>query len=789
MATLESLKRALKQEAKATASAPEQPLSETQYSAGFNVLVQDSGWMTYQDFIIPQLSQLLAPLFDSRIHISALEIGPGPKSVLGYLPDRLRRKIKRYTAFEPNGLFAASLGEWLGSNPETESPLPHLESAADIRRTPFVLEDNGGCSDDKKFDIILFCHSLYGMKLKRKFIEKALGMFFERPQDGMVVVFHRDEALHLDGLVCHQMASFPTGVVRVANDDETLDCFAPFIAGFAMQDVDVDKAVRAQWRKVCRALGRREEADPNHLLFSAPNVMAAFTRHATTLPELAAQVPLMEGNRVVKNREARFHLPAAVVRPTEVRHIQQCIQWALEHSFSLAVIGGGHSGHCILPNVVSIDMDAFDQVHILTAGEDGENSGSESGSLIVADAGCKTGDIIRKSMEAGVTVPLGARPSVGAGLWLQGGIGHLARLHGLACDSIVGAILVSVDTSQVLCIGHVPSQHRPAGAIRPENETDLLWAMKGAGTNFGIVVSVTFKAYTAPTYFTQDWVAPLSDSREARRRLSDFDELVARKLPRNCSADAYLYWDADQVHFGMTTFQSSMTMSAFLEPTPTPVGGMWRPGDDFQTVDSVGLFETEMYLSGMHGGHSGGKTSSFKRCLFLNLIGRPDIADRLVAAIETRPTPLCYLHLLQGGGAIQDVEADASAFGCRDWDFACVITGVWPRSEDGTETARSAVRWVYSVAGDLLPFSSGAYGADLGPDPRDAALAAEAFGPNRLRLARLKHSMDPRGVLSYACPLPKAPKDPKLIILVTGEICVGKDYCAKIWVSMFIRCI
>ncbi|KAF4544061.1 Phosphoribosyl transferase domain protein [Lasiodiplodia theobromae] len=731
MATLESLKRALKQEAKATASAPEQPLSETQYSAGFNVLVQDSGWMTYQDFIIPQLSQLLAPLFDSRIHISALEIGPGPKSVLGYLPDRLRRKIKRYTAFEPN-------------------------------------EDNGGCSDDKKFDIILFCHSLYSMKPKRKFIEKALGMFFERPQDGMVVVFHRDEALHLDGLVCHQMASFPTGVVRVANDDETLNCFAPFIAGFAMQDVDVDKTIRAQWRKVCRALGRREEADPNHLLFSAPNVIAAFTRHATTLPELVAQVPLMEGNRVVKNRKARFHLPAAVVRPTEVRHIQQCIQWALEHSFSLAIIGGGHSSHCILPNVVSIDIDAFDQVHILTAGENRENSGSESGSLIVADAGCKTGDIIRKSMEAGVTVPLGARPSVGAGLWLQGGIGHLARLHGLACDSIVGAILVSVDTSQVLCIGH---------------------AIKGAGTNFGIVVSVTFKAYTAPTYFTQDWVAPLSDSREARRRLSDFDELVARKLPRNCSADAYLYWDADQVHFSMTTFQSSMTMSAFLEPTPTPVGGMWRPGDDFQTVDSVGLFETEMYLSGMHGGHSGGKTSSFKRCLFLNLIGRPDIADRLVAAIETRPTPLCYLHLLQGGGAIQDVEADASAFGCRDWDFACVITGVWPRSEDGTETARSAVRWVYSVAGDLLPFSSGAYGADLGPDPRDAALAAEAFGPNRLRLARLKHSMDPRGMLSYACPLPKAPKDPKLIILITGEICVGKDYCAKIWVSMFIRCI
>jgi adenine phosphoribosyltransferase len=187
----------------------------------------------------------------------------------------------------------------------------------------------------------------------------------------------------------------------------------------------------------------------------------------------------------------------------------------------------------------------------------------------------------------------------------------------------------------------------------------------------------------------------------------------------------------------------------------------------------------------MHGGHSGGKTSSFKRCIFLKRIGAVNIADILVAAVETRPSPLCYLHLLQGGGTVGDVAADATAFGCRDWDFACVITGVWPRDQDGTETARAAVRWVYNVAGDLLPLSSGAYGADLGPDPRDAALAAKAFGPNRPRLARLKHSLDPRNVLAYACPLPKAPVEPKLIILVTGESCAGKDYCADVWVSVF----
>jgi adenine phosphoribosyltransferase len=212
------------------------------------------------------------------------------------------------------------------------------------------------------------------------------------------------------------------------------------------------------------------------------------------------------------------------------------------------------------------------------------------------------------------------------------------------------------------------------------------------------------------------------------------------------------------------------------------------PEDNFKSVDGVGLFEAEMYMSGMHGGHGGSRTSSFKRCLFLKNIGAPEVTNSLVTAIKTRPSPLCYLHLLQGGGAVGDVAADETAFGCRDWDFACVVTGAWSRDQDGTEVARAAVRWVYSIAMDLFPLSSGVYGADLGPDPRDAALAVEAFGPNRPRLAHLKQSSDPRNVLAYACPLSQAPMKPKLIILVTGDSCAGKDYCADIWVSAFLKC-
>lgn len=780
MATLQYLKETLREKA-ASASIPKQPLSDTEYSAGFDILLQDAGWTTYQDFIIPQLSQLLTDLFKSRQQVSVLEIGPGPRSVLGFLPDHLRQKIKRYTAYEPNGLFFARLKEWFGEKGVV--PFPGLESTPDIRRCSFTL-DSSTSSDGQKYDLVLFCHSMYGMNPKQMFIERALAMLVERPEGGMVVVFHREGTLHLDGLACYRTASFPIGVVRVADHSKVLDAFASFIAGFGMHKGDMqcsgmDEAVLTEWRDLCRALARREDAHPNHLLFSSPDVMVAFTRHATALPELMAQMISVK-DRIVKNHEARLHRPAATVRPTEIPQIQHCVRWALKHGVGLTVIGGGHSGHCLLSNVVSVDLGAFDQVHVLTSGED-------ACPVVVAEAGCTAGNIVHKAMAAGLAVPLGARPSVGAGLWLQGGIGHLARLHGLACDAIVGAVVVSVDSGEVLCVGRVPSQHRPPGAVvRPENEADLLWATKGAGTNFGIVVSVVFKACAARTYSVRNWVVPLRDSFEACHTLERFGD-VARMLPRHCSADVYLYCEDDQLRLGVTEFYSSAAplTSTTSTPTPTWISEIFGRVESHRIVDSVGLFDTEMYMSGMHGGHGGGKTSSFKRCFFLKDIGSAHVAGILVAAVKNRPSPLCYLHLLQGGGAVGDVGAEATAFGCRDWDFACVVTGVWPRERDEAGmSAQAAVRWVYAVAKNLLPFSTGAYGADLGPDPRDAELAARAFGPNRLRLARLKRSADPRDVLAYACPLPRAPVGPGLVVLVTGDSCAGKDYCAGVWVSV-----
>jgi adenine phosphoribosyltransferase len=611
-------------------------------------------------------------------------------------------------------------------------------------------------------------------------VKNALSFLVENPDDGLIIVFHRSDSIHVDSLVCHRSACFPDGTVRIKENVRVLDKFAAFIAGCVLQDKDERENVQTEWRKVCRAVGRRDEQHPRQLIFDSPEVMMTFTRYSTSLSELAAQVPLVTGDYKVKNKEAQSHNPAAVVKPTNTAQVQLCVHWALKNKVGLTVVGGGHSAHCRWPNVVSVDMGAFDQIHIVNDGARAEGSGM----LVVSGAGCKTGDIIRQAMAAGLTVPLGARPSVGAGLWLQGGIGHLARPYGLGCDAIVGAVVVSVASGQILYVGDVPNQHRPSDAIRPENEDDLLWALKGAGTNFGIVISVVFQAFPAQLFSVHDWVIPLKDKRHARQVLEDYDTLTAM-LPRDSSADAYLYCDGGKLHLGVTMLRCSTT-EVDLEALPLInefVHGVIGQEKSSKIVDAVGLFDTEMYMSGMHGGHGGGKTCSFKRCVFLKNIAMTGAISVLIAAIQDRPSPLCYFHLLHGEGAVSDIAPDATAFGCRDWRFACVITGVWSLDQDDIAVTQNIVRWVYQVTKDLLPLSQGVYSADLGPDPRDKALATRAFGPNRRRLVKLKQAFDPHNVLAYACPLTRSLLPQKLVVLVTGEHGTGKDHCAKIWSS------
>jgi hypothetical protein len=325
MATLQELKSTLHSTTISTTPSLIKTLTDKEYRTAFEIIVRGSNY--YQEFVVPQLTRLLASLLDSKDRISVLEIGPGPKSVLGGLPDHQRRKIDLYEAFEPNRFFAESLEAWLLVDAKGQSRFPSLRNPPKIHRLPF--DPQHSASDDstddlhdgnRGYDVIIFCHSMYGMPSKKSVIEKTLSLLGDKG-DEVLVVYHRDESLNLDGLVCHQTASFPTGVVRVADDDQVLDNFAPFIAGFKMRDEEVHKAAQVKWRKVCRDVGFREELYPDCLSFSSPNVMKVLTRHANEVSKLTPQLLASSESRNIKNRDARLRRPAAICRPTEIKQI------------------------------------------------------------------------------------------------------------------------------------------------------------------------------------------------------------------------------------------------------------------------------------------------------------------------------------------------------------------------------------------------------------------------------------------------------------------------------------
>jgi hypothetical protein len=261
----------------------------------------------------------------------------------------------------------------------------------------------------------------------------------------------------------------------------------------------------------------------------------------------------------------------------------------------------------------------------------------------------------------------------------------------------------------MIVVGEVPDQHIPPGALRPAHDHDLLWGVKGAGTNFGVVFKVALKASLAPGYMVHDWYLPLANEKEQLTLLATFDKFLLSKLPRSHSADAYLYWHDGQMQLGISLFEVRSTgeQSQVVSPYTELSRTLFGPEKSFKSVDSIGLFDTGMYMSGQLVPLPSEKTSSFKRCGFLKDIGNNKrVRSALFMAIGRRPSQRCYLHLLHGSGVVTDMRPTETAFGCRDWDFPCVVTGVWPRNEDGDESARAAVHWVYNVVQELLPLSS-----------------------------------------------------------------------------------
>src|SRR5436190_3511759 len=165
--------------------------------------------------------------------------------------------------------------------------------------------------------------------------------------------------------------------------------------------------------------------------------------------------------------------PALIVRPTGADDVVAALRFARDQELVIAVRCGGHSipGFSTCDDGIVIDLSRMRGVDVDPARRTARVRG---GSLLA--------ELDDAAQAHRLVCPVGVVSHTGvAGLTLGGGMGRLQRKFGLTIDSLLAVELVTADG-------------RVVRASEDENP-ELLWGMRGAGANFGIVTVFDFQLH------------------------------------------------------------------------------------------------------------------------------------------------------------------------------------------------------------------------------------------------------------------------------------------------------
>ena len=176
--------------------------------------------------------------------------------------------------------------------------------------------------------------------------------------------------------------------------------------------------------------------------------------------------------RTVYNAMIDRH-PAAIARCVDVADVIACVNFARDNNLPLAIRGGGHNGPglALVDDGLVIDLSPMKSVRV-----------DPQAKTVRVQGGCLWGDVDHATHPFGMAVPSGWISSTGVGgLTLGGGLGYLTRAYGLTIDSLLAADVVLADGRLV--------------TASPDEHTDLFWALRGGGGNFGVVTSFLFRLH------------------------------------------------------------------------------------------------------------------------------------------------------------------------------------------------------------------------------------------------------------------------------------------------------
>jgi FAD/FMN-containing dehydrogenase len=408
--------------------------------------------------------------------------------------------------------------------------------------------------------------------------------------------------------------------------------------------------------------------------------------------------------------------PALIAQCQSEEDVIAAVKFAKQHDVLVAVRGGGHgvAGYAVCDDGLVIDLSPMRDVEV-----------DVDARLVRVQAGARWADVDRTAQTYGLATPGGEVSVTGvAGLTLGGGMGYLRRKHGLSCDNLVSADVVTADGRKV----HASERDHP----------DLFWALRGGGGNFGVVTAFVFRLHpVGPEVVTLTPFFSLDDARRVLPAWREFTESAPDE-----ATTAFAIWAVPDVPELPEPLhgQPACILDGMYAGAPEAGEALFRPLREIAAplLDMSGRTAYVEAQSALNTLFPDGDLYYWKS-LFLDELSDEAI-EQILSRSQTRPNPRILVILRHLGGALGRVADDATAYSNRGTKYMLSIDGAW---SEPAETERN-IAWVREFWSAMRPFSNGGVYLNFpGFGEGGGELWKASHGANFERLRTVKDRYDP----------------------------------------------
>ena len=404
--------------------------------------------------------------------------------------------------------------------------------------------------------------------------------------------------------------------------------------------------------------------------------------------------------------------PSIIAKCVDVADVITAVNFGRENNLLVAVRGGGHNGGGLglCDDGLVIDLSGIKYIRVDT-----------SDNTVRVGGGNLWGEVDHATHPFGLAVPSGIISTTGVGgLTLGGGVGYLSRKYGLTIDNLLEADMVLADGSFV--------------TVNKDKNTDLFWAIRGGGGNFGIVTSFKFQAHPVKTVIGGPTLWPIEKTEEIMAWYHNFIHNAPDEL------NGFI---ATMIIPG-TPFPEELHNKQFC-------GIVWCHVGDPDKFDE--LFQPVLDLNPVFQ-HVGEMPYPSIQTLFDGMMPpgmqwywRADFFDQIPAEAAAQhlkfgsmiPTSLSQMHLYPISGAAGRVGKEETPWAYRDAKYAGVFVGVDP---DPTN-AEKITQWCKSYWEACHPYSMGGAYSNFMMDEGQERVKA-SYKHNYDKLVSVKQKYDPQ---------------------------------------------